>query len=183
MKRKMKLFKCLLCLGILFSCVKGSALDVQNACLELQGTPATHRSTKKISDAIEKKEEISTENYEFAGNLNKSDYKYVKVYKDVAYMDGNSKAVLSLIGVKSTFRYNSKTREAKCLSSFARSVVLDPSYSVNVSSRNANKNTETGSELISIEFKSSLGRVLDKDNLEIDCDYTGHVTSSDIELK
>lgn len=173
----------LLGLGIMCSSFNCQGLDIQNICLQTKGTPSTHRSTTKITDKIERREEINAERCEFAGNLSKSDYKYIKVHRDVAYLDIDTKKILSLADMKSTFRYNNKTRNARCLSSFSRSVILNPSYSLNVSSRNANKTTDKGSGLMNVELKSSLGATLDETNLEIDCDYTGHVTSGNVELK
>lgn len=183
MNKSKNLIGLFLGLGIMCSNVGTNALDMQNVCLQTQGVPSTHHSTAKITDKIDKREEIHAEECTFGGNLSNSDYKYVKVHKDVAYLDSNTKKTIALADMKSTFRYNTKMHIAKCLSSFARSVVLNPSYSMNVSSRNANKTTDKGSGLMNVEFKSSLGKVLDNTTLEIDCDYKGHVTSGNIELK
>lgn len=182
MKNYKKLIGLFLGLGITCSNINANGLNMQNIFLQTKGVISTHHSTNKITDKIDKREEIHAEEYAFGGNLSNNDNKYIKVYKDVAYLDSNTKKIIALSDTKTTFRYNPKMQLAKCLGSFSRSVILNPSYSISVSSRNANKTTYKGSGLINLEFKSSLGKVLDKTTLEVDCDYKGHVTSGNIEL-
>lgn len=139
----------------------------------------TKTSTESITDKVLKKEDISVSNYKYSGNLDKCGYKYLKARRDITYLSKLPEKILAIASIESNFRYNSETRQAECLSMSKEIINNDSGYTLSLFSRSTNKNTEIGSGISSIKFRH-LGRLIDKDDCEIDCDYISNVEYKDL---
>jgi len=182
MKRIFKLIGSMFSVMIVGCYLKATAVEVKQVAL-VYGVPyAGSSSVGMISDSIEKKEDVLVKSFEFLGNLGKSDYKYIKVLRDITFSDSSSKNMIAKANTEANFRYNALTRESECLScSYNSSSESGSLYTVSSFSRPANKNTELGSGLSTFKLKH-LGIPICKDSKEINCDYTGNIEVRAVEL-
>lgn len=166
------------CLGLAMFCsvCLQPFAEATNNIIQLgKGAVLTHKTSKEdISDKILKKEEISIYNYRYPGDLDKCGYKYLKARRDITYLSKIPEKVLAMASTESNFRYNLETRQAECLSISREVINNDSGYTLSLFSRSANKNTELGSGVSNIKFRH-LGRLIDKDSCEINCDYMSNV--------
>lgn len=142
-------------------------------------------SEAKTSDeTISRKEETTIEKEALSKAFDKCNYKYLKVTKMITYLKDKTNQKLADAVIDSNFRYNPVTRQAVCLSNLRNSSVHDTDYIVDVFSRCANKNLESGSGVASVELvcSSRFGkRLIDSKKYEVNCDFNGDVSFNDLE--
>lgn len=138
--------------------------------------------SKQLENNIIKDDSTIIKEY-FIPNNKTCNYKYLKVIKNITYMDKLNKKNIATSSIESTYRYNINTREAECLSSTYTLGNYNDEYLLDVSSRSLNKNTELGCAMMNVNFSNikSIRKTLDKENSEITCDYQGKINSFNID--
>jgi len=130
--------------------------------------------SKKLEGNITKDVATIVQEYFISSNLY-SNYKYLKVSKNITYMDTLSNKNIASSRIEYNYRYNTQTRESECLSSTYVLGNYSDEYLLDISSKSLNKNTELGCALSDINFAhtKSPKKTLDKERYELTCDYHG----------
>ncbi len=127
-----------------------------------------------LGDGIIKKEVVSTYKYLYSQELENSDEKYISLQTNVSYTEEATNKVLAIASMEANFRYNSRTKEAVCLSATKGNVLNVDGCELSIFSIPANITTKLGGSIVSLKFKYH-GKVYDDVVHEITCDYLGNV--------
>lgn len=130
--------------------------------------------SRELSDGVDKNEVISTVCYLYPEGLKSSFCKYLTVRVNLTYLNKVSNSVLAVAVLESNFRCNCVTKQAECLSTSRGNVLNDSGCALNVFSRRANLNTETGGSVAEVKFTSK-GKTYENSVYKISCDYMGNV--------
>jgi len=143
---------------------------------------SNERVLKQLENNISKKDITTVKEYFIPSDISNCKYKYIKVNKDIAYIDDTTKKNIANSRIDYNFRYNINTRDAECLSSTYVLGNYNNDYLLDVSSKSLNKSTELGCAMSTINFsRTKLSKqVLDTDKYNVTCDYMGNLNFSNI---
>ena len=174
MKKFYKILGSLLSLGILFGFQSVYGMQVEEASWNASTIIAKDVLSFNLSDDVFRREERIIKKTNFSEKLNKCNYKYIKVLKNISYLETDTKKPVAIVYIDASFRYNPFTRESECLSASENTVIYNNDYILNVSARSLNKNIELGSSIASICLKY-LDKPINEEVSEIDCSHCGEV--------
>ena len=152
------------------------AFDTQETFFGTTSLISETKTSKIIKNDVKKEEVISIVEYKYPNWLPTFNKKYVNVHISIAYYDALTKEVLALASFTSSFRYNSKTQRACCLSTNSGSIADKDNVHVNTSSRKNNSDNEIGGSISHIKFKYK-GITYENETYNLFCDYLGNINN------
>ena len=179
MKKFYKVLGGLFSLVFLFDFIVVYGVPVEEASWNASTFVSKDIINHTLSDDICKREERIIKEINFSGGLSKCNYKYIKVLKNISYLESDTKKPVAIVYIDTNFRYNPFTRESECISSSESTVIYNNDYILNASARSLNKNIELGSSITSIHLKY-LNETINEEISEIDCSHCGEVNFNDL---
>lgn len=127
-----------------------------------------------LEHGIKKRESTKCLTYNYSTEAGNNMYKYFTIRTEISYFDKNGIKIAAAF-IEYNFRYNTKFRQAKCLSTFHGQSCTDPKYCLSLFARTKNTSLENGEGFGLIKLEKS-GKRIDYKQYIISCDYTGHVS-------
>lgn len=134
---------------------------------------ANNNTETIIYGGIVKKEEWSYVETNPLENVRDNSYKYITMRLDVTYTNKNGKKIATTY-LEANFRYNTKYKEAKCLSVAHGEEIIDHSYDVVGFSRTKNSKWSRGAAYGQIKLCKG-GKIINKDQYILKCNYKGYL--------
>lgn len=126
-----------------------------------------------LKNNVSKKEKIYSLKYDYSGDLAKNPNKYMSIRTEISYHIG--KILLGVCYAEINFRFNSITKEAKCLSCSTYQICVNPKATLEIFARRENQTVDLGRGYANIEFSYGNSK-LDESDYSFTCDPSGEIS-------